>query len=79
MNNITDEQLEAFNDWQDEVEETKPKRVINYEAHCDNCDRSTWFEEDLDQKPQHVGGYDMIWADCGSCGFGVQFYGSNAD
>lgn len=55
------------------------KRILNYEAECYTCERMTWFTEDLQQKPEHIGGYDMVWADCTVCGFGVQFYGSNAE
>ena len=55
------------------------KGIITYEAECYICDRGTLFTEDLDQEPTPIGGYDMIWADCTVCGFGVQFYGSNAE
>ena len=55
------------------------KRVITYEAECYYCEAGTMFTEDLDQEPEHLGGYDMIWADCTECGWGVQFYGSNAE
>ena len=55
------------------------KRILNYEAECHTCDRLTWFTEDLDQKPERLGDSEMIWADCTVCGFGVQFYGSNAE
>ena len=54
------------------------KRVYNFEAECDYCERVTWFEEDLDQVPDHIGGYDMVWADCTVCGMGVKYFGSNA-
>jgi hypothetical protein len=55
------------------------KRILNYEAECYTCERLTWFTEDLSQTPEHIGGYDMVWADCTVCGFGVKFYGSNAE
>jgi len=55
------------------------KGIITYEAECYYCEAGTMFTEDLDQQPEHLGGYDMIWADCTECGFGVQFYGSNAE
>lgn len=55
------------------------KRILNFEAECDHCDKVTWFTEDLDQVPTPIGGYDMVWADCTVCGFGVQYYGSNAE
>ncbi len=58
------------------------KRFITYEAECYTCDKATLFTEDLDQKIENLGGYlltDMVWAECTECGFGVQFYGSNAE
>lgn len=55
------------------------KRILNFEAECNYCDRLTWFEEDLDQVPDHIGGYDMVWADCTVCGMGVKYFGSNAE
>ena len=55
------------------------KGIITYQAECYTCESETLFTEDLDQKPEHIGGYDMVWADCTVCGFGVKFYGSNAE
>lgn len=57
----------------------KRKRIITYNAECYTCERETPFTEDLDQEPTPVAGYDMIWADCTVCGYGVPFYGSNAE
>jgi hypothetical protein len=59
------------------------KRFITYEAECYYCEAGTMFTEDLDQKTEDVetplGTYNMVWADCTECGWGVQFYGSNAE
>ena len=55
------------------------KGIITYEAECYYCEAKTMFTEDLSQTPEHIGGYDMVWADCTVCGFGVKFYGSNAE
>ena len=54
------------------------KGVVTYEAECYTCEAGTLFTEDLSQTPEHIGGYDMVWADCTVCEFGVKFYGSNA-
>jgi len=60
------------------------KRYLNFEAECDFCEKVTWFREDLNQKPRFVktemfGGYDLVLAECCECGFGVEYFGTNAD
>ena len=55
------------------------KGIITYQAECYICDMETLFTEDLDQQPERLADSEMVWADCTVCGFGVQFYGSNAE